>query len=1041
MKYNGFSIDIEADGFVFEATKIWVINLEDLDTGDKLQLHPFRDSLAKSKLLDWVSKYDNPNVCFHNGLGYDIFVLMFILGIDYSVGPDSIEGIKVNFVDTFYLSMFLNPDREKHSIEYWGVQLGMPKIDFRDALISVGALDSNAPNGAEFLRFHSIMNEYCERDTLVGKLTFIALINEWVELYKSWDCTKWPEHFKAGQKAFYLMSCQELSGWKFDVDAAKELQIKIEQMMEEIRSEVEPQLPPRSLKKTEEKEYSMPAKPFKQDGSLSAVMEKWIAKHSATYDTEKDCITVYGKQYKIVAKQMLDIKLPMEMANQDQMKDWFLEQGWKPTLWNYKRGPDNKPIRDPVTRQLIPTTPKIQEAGKLCQNLEKIEGDLVKKVVKWLSLRNRQSVLNGWLENPRLQYDGRIGAGRTGIAATHRQKHKVVVNVPKADPKVLLGYEFRSLWITEDGMLIAAGDAAALEGRVQGHYTHKYDNGTTADELLKGDVHSKNANAFYGGIYDEVSKIYNAPDFDKENPKWKPYRNKSKNGFYCLPMHTKVLTSAGWKLFGDIEVGEALPTFNANTGLVEMDAVKALHHFDDTEVFKFSNKYDSFQCTENHRWYGWRRSKSKKGSKKIFGYFEAKDFTQEHNLLLTAAFTGNDGCTINETEAKFMGYLLSDGSYKWSDKSSTTSSSFGKKKAISMQVCQSRNKFWEDIQNLIDALGMKYNLREEKKENGNNVLHWKISQPDARSFIDRVVGNRLNKHEVNWSEWVMKLSRKSLEAFYEGFYNGDGNTTGNHEVVSQNTGKVHEGIVTAMQLLGKGRVTLNNHQGWKDNICQGIRVQKRKHLTMQEQSKESLGIQETFCLTTGNSSFIIWQDDFIGITGNCILYGGGAPKVASTLGIPEKYGKEALEAFWEANPGTKDLKENLEKYWEGAGKKKYLPAIDGRILMTRKKSALLNTIFQSCGGITMDYAGCFMDKWLGGMQWDEKRRPFYLYKGFTVRRIGYIHDELEYECDAEIANEVAGMIEKSIAKAGEYLGIKVPLVGEGKVGKNWKEVH
>jgi hypothetical protein len=115
-----------------------------------------------------------------------------------------------------------------------------------------------------------------------------------------------------------------LSGWKFDVDAAKELQIKIEQMMEEIRSEVEPQLPPRSLKKTEEKEYSMPAKPFKQDGSLSAVMEKWIAKHSATYDTEKDCITVYGKQYKIVAKQMLDIKLPMEMANQDQMKDWFL---------------------------------------------------------------------------------------------------------------------------------------------------------------------------------------------------------------------------------------------------------------------------------------------------------------------------------------------------------------------------------------------------------------------------------------------------------------------------------------------------------------------------------------------------------------------------------------------------------------------------------------------------------------------------------------------------------------------------------------------
>jgi hypothetical protein len=704
MNYNGFSIDIEANGFVFEASKIWVICLEDLDSGEKLKLHPFKDVKAKQKFINWLSKYENPNICFHNGLGYDIFVLMFVLGIEYSVGPDTIEGIAVQFVDTFYLSMYLNPDRGQHSIEYWGEELRMPKIDFRTKLIEIGALEKSSPEGQEFLTYHKLMDDYCERDTLVGKMTFIALIEEWSKLYKSWNCSSWPEHFKAGQKAFYLMSCQELSGWKFDVEAAKKLSQKIDQMMEDIRAEVEPELPPRSLKKSEEKEYSMPAKPFKKDGSLSSTMEKWIEKHNAKY-MAGDFVEAYGKVYKIEANKMLDIKLPMEMANQDQMKDWFLSSGWEPTLFNYKRGSDGKPVRDPNTRQLITTSPKIQEAGKLCPNLEKMEGDLVKKVVKWLSLRNRQSVLNGWLENDRLGYDGRIGAGRTGIAATHRQKHKVVVNVPKADPKVLLGYEFRELWIAEEGMLIAAGDAAALEGRVQGHYAYRYDNGATADELLKGDVHSKNANAFYGSIYPEVSELYTSPDFDKENPKWKPYRNKSKNGFYA------------------------------------------------------------------------------------------------------------------------------------------------------------------------------------------------------------------------------------------------------------------------------------------------------------------------------------------------ILYGAAAPKVASTLGIPEKFGKEALEAFWEANPGTKQLKENLEEYWQTTGKSKYLPAIDGRILMTRKKSALLNTIFQSCGGIVMDYAGCFMDRWLGEMYWDDKRRPYYLFKGCIVRRIGYFHDELEFECEEAVAEDVAKLIEKSIAKAGEYLKVKVPLVGEGKVGKNWKEVH
>ena len=171
-----------------------------------------------------------------------------------------------------------------------------------------------------------------------------------------------------------------------------------------------------------------------------------------------------------------------------------------------------------------------------------------------------------------------------------------------------------------------------------------------------------------------------------------------------------------------------------------------------------------------------------------------------------------------------------------------------------------------------------------------------------------------------------------------------------------------------------------------------------------------------------------------------ILYGAGGPKVASTLGLPEKMGNEKLTKFWEANPAIKGLRDNLERYWESVGRGKYLPAIDGRMLCTRKKSALLNTIFQSCGGITMDYAGCFLDVWLGGLKWKD-RKPYYLYKGCVVRRIAYQHDEYEFECAEEVAEEIARMIEKAIEKAGEHLKLKVPLAGEGKVGKSWCEVH
>ena len=63
------------------------------------------------------------------------------------------------------------------------------------------------------------------------------------------------------------------------------------------------------------------------------------------------------------------------------------------------------------------------------------------------------------------------------------------------------------------------------------------------------------------------------------------------------------------------------------------------------------------------------------------------------------------------------------------------------------------------------------------------------------------------------------------------------------------------------------------------------------------------------------------------------------------------------KAFKEADEETqKALKEAVEKYWTETGKKKVLPAIDGRFLRTRHKHSLLNVLFQSALAIVMDYA-------------------------------------------------------------------------------------
>ncbi len=204
---------------------------------------------------------------------------------------------------------------------------------------------------------------------------------------------------------------------------------------------------------------------------------------------------------------------------------------WIPTMYNFKRDERGKPMRDEKGEPIL-TTPKLQEQGKICPNLLKLDGELPKKIVKFLSLRNRHSVITGWVNNWRLEYDGRISAEITGYTPTFRVKHSVITNLPKASPEVLKGYEVRSLFIVENGMKYVSADAAALENRTVADYTYKYDNGKFADLVLNGDSHSYNATIFFPK---ETAKFdINSHDFNKDDPDFKPYRNKAKTGAYSL---------------------------------------------------------------------------------------------------------------------------------------------------------------------------------------------------------------------------------------------------------------------------------------------------------------------------------------------------------------------------------------------------------------------------------------------------------------------------------------------------------------------------
>jgi DNA polymerase I-like protein with 3'-5' exonuclease and polymerase domains len=71
-----------------------------------------------------------------------------------------------------------------------------------------------------------------------------------------------------------------------------------------------------------------------------------------------------------------------------------------------------------------------------------------------------------------------------------------------------------------------------------------------------------------------------------------------------------------------------------------------------------------------------------------------------------------------------------------------------------------------------------------------------------------------------------------------------------------------------------------------------------------------------------------------------------------------------------------------------------------------------------------------VDEMLTQMQWHHK-----------VQQVAFVHDELQFDCDTDIAEEFGKKAVECITKAGAFFKINVPLTGEYKVGNNWAETH
>lgn len=163
-----------------------------------------------------------------------------------------------------------------------------------------------------------------------------------------------------------------------------------------------------------------------------------------------------------------------------------------------------------------------------------------------------------------------------------------------------------------------------------------------------------------------------------------------------------------------------------------------------------------------------------------------------------------------------------------------------------------------------------------------------------------------------------------------------------------------------------------------------------------------------------------------------VLYGQGAYGLSQSIGISQKEAAQFISMYFEKYPKVKTFLEGCKDYARVNGKavtitgrERLIPEILSQNIQIRNAAERLavNTPFQGSAADIIKKAMLDIDKALANTS----------YKGFMILQI---HDELIFE----VPDEEIPFFEKMIKEKMEnVISLKVPLIVDIGVGKNWKE--
>ena len=430
--------DVESDGLLNEATKIWMIVAYNLDTDVTYKFTC--NGTGHGTIEDGVRLLSSAELLVgHHIIGFDNRLIDKLYGTSLSTKPCH---------DTLIMSNTLRYKRDhRHGLQGWGEKLDYPKIDFDKEKFKMG---DDPEIFKEMLR-------YCVQDVHLNVQVYKSLINELNTLSEKNPLIK--IGLKNEHDTAKFSTTANTQGWNFDLEGAKELQLELEERMKEIEDIVEPKLGTYTV--WIDKEPKTPK--YKKNGDYNTHTCRWLSDYFG-HPVEPGDTHLMTPGTEFQRSKQEQIKLGQVAL----VKEWLLSEGWKPDEYTRKN----------IYGKWVDISPKYT-----LSSLEKF-GELGLLINEHNTLRSRYAVLNGWLDNVK---DGRLhGDMRVWGTPVFRCAHSGIVNLPKDK----WGKKLRGLLKADAGMVLVGADSAGNHLRGLAHFLKNPD---FTNEIINGDQHQRNA--------------------------------------------------------------------------------------------------------------------------------------------------------------------------------------------------------------------------------------------------------------------------------------------------------------------------------------------------------------------------------------------------------------------------------------------------------------------------------------------------------------------------------------------------------------------